>query len=92
MRDMPAVTAGLNPVTAESRIHAVQAACWVFTEGSAESVMSAHVQGRLKRISYWPAVIDGFLADTGLTMEPPQPASKICGVVSQLPGKAVVLS
>jgi hypothetical protein len=33
--------------------------------------LAAIVKNRLKRIQYRPALIDGFLAQTGLTLQPP---------------------
>ena len=35
--------------------------------------LAAIVRNRLKRIQYRPALIDGFLAQTGLTLEPQPP-------------------
>ena len=35
--------------------------------------LAAIVKNRLKRIQYRPALIDGFLAQTGLTLEPGPP-------------------
>ena len=35
--------------------------------------LSAIIKNRLKRIQYRPALIDGFLAQTGLTLEPEPP-------------------
>ena len=35
--------------------------------------LAAIVRNRLKRIQYRPALIDGFLAQTGLTLEPRPP-------------------
>ena len=35
--------------------------------------LAAIVKNRLKRIQYRPALIDGFLAQTGLTLEPQPP-------------------
>jgi putative transposase len=35
--------------------------------------LAAVVKNRLKRIQYKPALIDGFLAQTGLTLEPQPP-------------------
>jgi hypothetical protein len=35
--------------------------------------LTAVVRNRLKRIQYRPALIDGFLAQTGLTLEPEPP-------------------
>jgi hypothetical protein len=35
--------------------------------------LAAIVKSRLKRIQYRPALIDGFLAQTGLTLEPQPP-------------------
>jgi len=35
--------------------------------------LAAIVKNRLKRIQYRPALIDGFLAQTGLTLEPKPP-------------------
>ena len=35
--------------------------------------LAAIVKNRLKRIQYRPALIDGFLARTGLTLEPQPP-------------------
>jgi hypothetical protein len=35
--------------------------------------LAATVRHRLKRIQYRPALIDGFLAQTGLTLEPGPP-------------------
>ena len=35
--------------------------------------LAAVVRKRLKRIQYRPALIDGFLAQTGLTLEPEPP-------------------
>ena len=35
--------------------------------------LAAIVKTRLKRIQYRPALIDGFLAQTGLTLEPEPP-------------------
>ena len=35
--------------------------------------LAAIVKNRLKRIQYRPALIDGFLAQTGLTLEPEPP-------------------
>ena len=35
--------------------------------------LAAVVKNRLKRIQYRPALIDGFLAQTGLTLEPQPP-------------------
>ncbi len=35
--------------------------------------LPAIVRNRLKRIQYRPALIDGFLAQTGLTLEPESP-------------------
>ena len=35
--------------------------------------LAAVVKNRLKRIQYRPALIDGFLAQTGLTLEPEPP-------------------
>jgi len=34
---------------------------------------TAIIKNRLKSIQYRPALIDGFLAQTGLTLEPQQP-------------------
>jgi len=35
--------------------------------------LAAIMKSRLKRIQYRPALIDGFLAQTGLTLEPQPP-------------------
>ena len=35
--------------------------------------LTAVIKNRLKRIQYRPALIDGFLAQTGLTLEPQPP-------------------
>jgi hypothetical protein len=35
--------------------------------------LAAIVKNRLKRIQYRPALIEGFLAQTGLTLEPEPP-------------------
>ncbi len=35
--------------------------------------LAAIVKNRLKRIQYRPALIDGFLAQTGLSLEPQPP-------------------
>ena len=35
--------------------------------------LAAIMKNRLKRIQYRPALIDGFLAQTGLTLEPQPP-------------------
>ena len=35
--------------------------------------LAAVARNRLKRIQYRPALIDGFLAQTGLTLEPEPP-------------------
>ncbi len=35
--------------------------------------LAAIIKNRLKRIQYRPALIDGFLAQTGLTLEPGPP-------------------
>ena len=35
--------------------------------------LTAIIKNRLKSIQYRPAVIDGFLAQTGLTLEPEPP-------------------
>ena len=35
--------------------------------------LTAIIKNRLKRIQYRPALIDGFLAQTGLTLEPEPP-------------------
>ena len=35
--------------------------------------LAAIVKNRLKRIQYRPVLIDGFLAQTGLTLEPEPP-------------------
>ena len=35
--------------------------------------LAAIMKNRLKRIQYRPALIDGFLAQTGLTLEPEPP-------------------
>ena len=35
--------------------------------------LTAIIKNRLKRIQYRPALIDGFLAQTGLTLEPQPP-------------------
>jgi hypothetical protein len=35
--------------------------------------LAAIIKNRLKRIQYRPALIDGFLAQTGLTLEPQPP-------------------
>ena len=35
--------------------------------------LAAVIKNRLKRIQYRPAVIDGFLAQTGLTLDPQPP-------------------
>jgi len=35
--------------------------------------LAAIVKNRLKRIQYRPALIDGFLAQTGLTLDPRPP-------------------
>ena len=35
--------------------------------------LAAVVKNRLKRIQYRPALMDGFLAQTGLTLEPQPP-------------------
>jgi len=35
--------------------------------------LAATVRNRLKRIQYRPVLIDGFLAQTGLTLEPEPP-------------------
>jgi hypothetical protein len=35
--------------------------------------LAALIKNRLKRIQYRPALIDGFLAQTGLTLEPQPP-------------------
>jgi putative transposase len=35
--------------------------------------LAAIIKNRLKRIQYRPALIDGFLGQTGLTLEPPPP-------------------
>lgn len=43
--------------------------------GSCSTVhqLAAIVKNRLKRIQYRPALIDGFLAQTGLSLEPQPP-------------------
>ena len=35
--------------------------------------LAAIIKNRLKRIQYRPALIDGFLAQTGVTLEPEPP-------------------
>ena len=35
--------------------------------------LAAVIKNRLKRVQYRPALIDGFLAQTGLTLEPQPP-------------------
>jgi hypothetical protein len=40
--------------------------------------LAAIVKNRLKRIPYRPALIDGFLAQTGLTLEPQPPQRPKC--------------
>jgi len=35
--------------------------------------LAAIIRNRLKRIQYWPTLIDGFLAQTGLSLEPEPP-------------------
>ena len=40
---------------------------------SSAGQLAAIVRNRLKRIQYRPALVDGFLAQTGLTLEPEPP-------------------
>ncbi|MGO8726663.1 MAG: hypothetical protein ACLPN6_15445 [Streptosporangiaceae bacterium] len=42
----------------------------VAVPASSVDQLAATVRNRLKRIQYRPALIDGFLAQTGLTLEP----------------------
>jgi hypothetical protein len=41
--------------------------------------LAAIVKNRLKRIQYRPALIDGFLAQTGLSLEPEAPKIQALG-------------
>ena len=63
---MPAVGAGrgqsgTQPPPHENRLGSIAAHG---TDG-----LAAIVKNRFKRIQYWPALIDGFAAQTGLTLE-----------------------
>ena len=68
---MPAYAPDLNPVEG----------AWANMKNSLGSLgscptprhLAAIVKNRLKRIQYRPALIDGFLAQTGLSLEPEPP-------------------
>ena len=48
--------------------------------------LAAIVRNRLKRIQYRPALIDGFLAQTGLTLEPEPPWNSDLGLSTSVTG------
>lgn len=50
-------------------------ACFPLAASTADQ-LAATVKNRLKRIQYRPALIDGFLAQTGRTLEPEPPSSR----------------
>ena len=65
---MPACAPDLNPVQgAWSAMKSSLGSC------STPRQLTAIVKNRLKRIQYRPALIDGFLAQTGLSLEPQPP-------------------
>ena len=65
---LPACAPGLNPV--EGAWSKMKNGLGNLAASTVDQ-LAAIVKNRLKSIQYRPALIDGFLAQTGLTLEPP---------------------
>jgi len=68
---MPAYAPDLNPV--EGAWSNMKSSLGNLGSCSTVHQLAAIVKNRLKRIQYRPALIDGFLAQTGLSLEPQPP-------------------
>ena len=68
---MPAYAPDLNPV--EGAWSAMKSSLGNLGSCSTAHQLAAIIKNRLKRIQYRPALIDGFLAQTGLSLEPKPP-------------------
>jgi transposase len=68
---LPAYAPELNPVGgARSKL---KSSLGNLGSCSSPRELAAIVKNRLKRIQHWPALINGFLAQTGLSIEPEPP-------------------
>jgi hypothetical protein len=75
---LPAYAPDLNPA---ERIWANMKSGLGNLAASSVDQLAAIVRNRLKRIQHRPALVDGFLAQTGLTLEPEPPCPQTLALI-----------